>query len=671
MSRTGQNSIPKQAPGPRGQVPEGYRAVAVSEDQANQPLRICVLVGPAGKNGPGGLTVLRDMLDCKAYLGCILDAAGQVQEWIEVWVQDVTGLEGTLAAYRESLTNKQVDERWKRTVEGMAGKKDGDWIWTGWEMEHPWPVVIDTEGGLAVHPTDSLGENRLKLCTDDAILNKHGLPSYSSGLHRYLYAGSGEGDAIFAPVTHDAPTNEHTRDLRDLIPGLERLGQLNLGGGYVMVRRMSGLGYEEFMDYLSGAAWADVHAGARPITLEHMAGLLGEQDGVGQAEGGGRMFMEHHGMWGRMLETLYLKVRMLADAVEAVRGAVEKMKRPLLSLSAESLEVTLEAGGQGMPFLWTARCRLKQAGSAIVLPVPSTDTQYFLPGRPSEQGIYRPTNIGDVFSGVCSVRIRKVMEEGGGVIVEGTMATQDRIRPSRNDLVWLRLNIGGKRVDLYGRMETETALAGGEWRFRTQMQRVGPEMTAALKGEEGRPMAHVPFELLPLLTTPCDLFALGVLAVRGLLVDGQTSLPVALDELLSLAHELETQGGAADDDALEGLAGRIRTLFDQGTRWGESLGPQKLLRNGCGAEEAFDLLPADLWCTVLAAVVRMFPGQGPHTVYKDMSHAPMGGLHRVFEPASQDLGRVLRKIRSLIVIDWHFNREVNSVIREVLTEIGG
>ena len=44
-------------------------------------------------------------------------------------------------------------------------------------------------------------------------------------------------------------------------------------------------------------------------------------------------------------------------------------------------------------------------------------------------------------------------------------------------------------------------------------------------------------------------------------------------------------------------------------------------------------------------------------------HAPVGGLHKVFDQALSDLESLLLRTRSLIVIDWRFNREIYAVIR--------
>jgi hypothetical protein len=81
-----------------------------------------------------------------------------------------------------------------------------------------------------------------------------------------------------------------------------------------------------------------------------------------------------------------------------------------------------------------------------------------------------------------------------------------------------------------------------------------------------------------------------------------------------------------------------------------------------------DLVPADLWADTLAMIIRMLPGVGPDSVSADLGDAPAGAAHRVFDRAMQDLTKLLVRTRSLIFVDWRYNREVNAVIRDYLLD---
>src|SRR5260370_12186048 len=95
---------------PPARITEGYCALPIHRtDEA--PLCVCVLVRQTPDPVAGHFILLRDLHDALVYLGCVTDAAGRVREWIELWVQNVDGLEASLPAYRESFSNHFLDER--------------------------------------------------------------------------------------------------------------------------------------------------------------------------------------------------------------------------------------------------------------------------------------------------------------------------------------------------------------------------------------------------------------------------------------------------------------------------------------------------------------------------------------------------------------------------------
>jgi hypothetical protein len=197
-------------------------------------------------------------------------------------------------------------------------------------------------------------------------------------------------------------------------------------------------------------------------------------------------------------------------------------------------------------------------------------------------------------------------------------------------------------------------------------QRLNEAAMAALREAEGVPFSNVPFETLPLLSTPCDLYALGVLAVRTLLVDEEVSLPVALDEVLSLARQV-----AAAHDGTTPLAERVAAAIRADSRRAAALGPQRLLWEKLAPEEGARLFPAELWWDTIALIIRLFPGIGPDSLCRDFGAAATLALEAVFDEPLAELEKLIVRSRSLIVIDWHANREIGSVIRKMLNRHGG
>jgi len=645
-------------------VPEGYAAVMVCADQAVSALRICLLVRRAPDPVAGHLVVLRDLIDGRVLLGCILDAGGAVQEWVELWVQDLEGLSGTASACREALSNNVLDDRWRGYFRSLEQTDPSAVIRTGWETEHPLPVYVDLSTMEPIHPVDSQSGTHWVLCRNDQLLTSKQLPAYSTSLHRYLYLPELAGESPFVAVTSGAPTGESVVSAAEITGGRRGLLALNAGGGLMLVRRHNPIRMEPFVNLLSGGSWDGVFHGRSLLKLGPTSEALKNSDP--SLTEGGWLFLGKHGRWGRLVESLHLKLRILADAFAAVRRTVELHQRPLLNVSADSFQIHLAEPGSGLPFLWTARAVLSDPGDAVTLPIRTSDTRYFLRAGASGASVYRPESAGRPVGGRGTVRIRQVLPEAGGAtIVEGTFATQERFEVARYDLIWLRMNLTCGRVDLYGQLEQATALAAGEWRFRTVGQRFSEEAVSALRSAEGVPVADTRFEIIPLLSSPCDLYSLGVLAVRTFLVNKQTTLPVALDEMLSLARQV-----AAEHDESVGLGLRIRTIFEADPRWAESLGPQRLTHEQISPEEALDLVPAEVWWDTLGLMVRLFPGIGPDSLARDYGDAPMGGLHKVFDGAIEQLRDLVLRTRSLIVIDWRFNREVHGVVRQHLIGLG-
>jgi hypothetical protein len=249
--------------------------------------------------------------------------------------------------------------------------------------------------------------------------------------------------------------------------------------------------------------------------------------------------------------------------------------------------------------------------------------------------------------------------------VEGTLVIDERTTFSPHDLFWMRLPLAQGRVDLYGHCYAADGLARGEVRFRTIEQQLPAGTVQALKGAEGVAFARTPFQVVPLLSTPCDLYSLGVLAVRVLLVNHENTLPVALDSLLSLAREVGGEG-----DPAKPLVERVRAVLQRDERYRQELGRHRLAREELAAGSADAPLPGELWDEMLALLVRLFPGTGPDSFRRDYGDAPAGALETVFNEPLAALEGLLLRTRSLIVIDWTANREIRGIIDDLAAKLG-
>ncbi len=325
-------------------------------------LRLALVVRKPIAGSGGGpsnpIVVLRDVLDARVLLGCYLDGEGHVQRWVEVWVQDVAGLAESLPTYRETLTNRKLDDRWVTRSAAMGrgsgsamsyGAGGGGWagglVRSGWESKHPAPTALDqktmTVTALA-HPESGA---RWALCEDDAALAKAGLPAFSSSLHRYIHVPALGDKSVFVPVTPGAPENDRTAGIAHALGtttgGANPPVPVNLGGGLMLVCPHEPLSYEAYVDALTGLEADSVPAAAGSATTSIVAmaagvGLTpgkpaGSSGSAGHVAGGlsgGLLSLGRGGRSGRLVETLHLKVRVLADAFGIVRDQTAESQLP-------------------------------------------------------------------------------------------------------------------------------------------------------------------------------------------------------------------------------------------------------------------------------------------------------------------------------------------------------
>ncbi len=638
-------------------IPEGYAAIPIQESESGATVRLCVLARQTPDPAAGHLVLLRDLPDAMVYLGCLTDAGGRLREWAELWVQNVDGLESSLPALRETFSNHSMDQRWGAMVKSFSMLNPHGFIQTGWEGKHGPPTFLDLNRQQPVHP--GAPENRWQLCRDDAALQAASLPAYGTSLFRYLYQpGSKEGG--FVPVVAGAPANSSTKPLNEALKDTQAHVPLNPQGGFLMAQNFSPLGYEDYVDLLGGKPWKGIEHGKRLLTFNGVYRTLDDWNRIEQS--GSHLFLGGQGKAGRFVEGFHLRLQIFFEALSSVRTFIEQQQLPFLNLAVDSFRISLKELGTKLPFLWTANSVLVKPSQAYALPVETSDFRYFIRARPGGTSIYHPEGMNASLQSSGNVRIRKVLPpDQDRTLLEGTLVMQDRINVSPHDLLWIRLPLPTGRVDLYGNLYTTDGLAQGEARFRTVPQKLPAEVVTALRAAEGVSFARSPFEVVPLLSSPCDMYSLGVLAVRTFLTNPQNTLAVALDEVLSLARQAATEYKEEVP-----LATRIGAIMNADQRFTKSLAPHRLAQEPMEATAAYELLPPELWYHLLAVIVRLFPGVGPDSYCKDYGDAPALALEVIFNKPLEDLEKLLVKSRSLIVIDWNANREVHSAIRDVL-----
>lgn len=638
-------------------VPAGYFGVPLGEAVA-PALRPCLVAREEPDPVGGRFVALESVLDSTAWLGCVLDASDRVVLWLRVVVQDVDRVSDAASGGVGLWSNGALEARWRRNVAALDAAVPGEAVWLGWETA-PAPVLMyDPRKRALSRVMHEASGTFFDVCRDDRVLLGRGLPAFSAGLHRYLWVESLGAASPFVAVTGGAPDSGAV--LADVLTGVNRgFEPVNPRGGMVMARRLHPMRLDRLVDVLGGGPWSGVAHGTSVLLLDRGEVTRAGEIGRASAESidPDRLYLGRHGRWGRLVETLHLKLRLLSEAARQVREVVTRTGRPLFNLSAESFEADMHDPVAGLPRLWTLSLKLIDAGTAVDLDLPAGRTRHVMAPEGLGRGVYKPLLRARATAGQGALRVRGSSVDGGQLTLEATLRSQERLSAGTSDLLMLRLLVAGERVVLYARLTDEAGLAGGEIRLRTLAQEVPAGVAAGLRASEGVPIEGVGFEVLPMVSTPCDLYALGVLAVRMLLTDGEQALPVALDEAQSLARRVAEVPGSTVEE-------RVERVFMADPRWTELLGPHRLVRERVDAQESMDLVPPDLWFSVLGVVLRMFPGEGMEPYTRDLGDAPAGAPQRVFDGPIDALDGLLVRTRSLVVIDWRQNREVHGVLRD-------
>jgi hypothetical protein len=603
--------------------------------------------------------VLREELDSTAYLGCLTDARGAVLEWLEIRIQKPECLLRAWSSGEEILTNRDLDVRWTGAVRHARETDRGVLVATGWEEEPPPPLFIDAATASPWQPKDSESGADWALCRDDGALQSAGLPCYSGSSARFLYLPAcGEGQGRFVPVTPGAPTNESTLDPEEVFGPPSLRVPVNPWAGLILVRRFIPTTLREYVDVLNGKPWAEVsHYPDVLPTVFHGSVLM---EAVSRGTDRGRLFVGHHGLGTRLLETLHLKLAVFQSVLCELRDFTEALGRPLLNLTDESFRVAFGTESSEAPFLWSARAVLTDTGTAIAINVPGTESA-FASLSPAPAAPYAPIAARAPFNGTGSVRIRAVQVQADCVVLEGTLAVAGSLAEiTSSDVIRFRLTAEGRTLDLSARGDDKAALAENEVRFITHPVPAAGNDRRRLEALEGVRFPRVPFRVIPCLSTPCDLYSAGVLACRLLLQSPTARLAEVLDEVQGLSHQL------GQEESAEPLGARVRRIFERDVRWLEVLGPQLLATEGVDVEAAQAAVPAALWADLLGAVARLFPEMGAHSICKTFSDVQPGGLHRVFVTALGDFRDLAARVRSVLLNDFSFNREVRLVVRDVL-----
>ncbi len=322
----------------------------------------------------------------------------------------------------------------------------------------------------------------------------------------------------------------------------------------------------------------------------------------------------------RAIEAMHLKLRLLRDAVSEVRAVVHRTGAPLLNLSDSSFRVTLPDEAPGLPRLWNARCVLAHPGEGVRVTVHGSEKAYFRPGPSHTSSVWKPGDVvGRFVSAATNFAVTKARTEREGVVLEGLLrrSTMDL---RAHDLVRLIFTWASARYEVWAQVQQ---VGGGP---DVEVTTIPYKDAGLLRDIEGS-RTKVECLVMPIVSSPFDLYSLAVLGVFMLLVEDPSRFNKTKVLLENLAERCAL---LASEDAQAPLEARIaRTLASDA-------GLASFL-----AQAAPRPIPEDLWLGSIAMLIRALPESGPDSSCANPRDVPAHALHTVFDPLLSDLDRLL------------------------------
>jgi hypothetical protein len=520
-----------------------------------------------------------------------------------------------------------------------------------------------TAGRLFPIPCPRCG-GALHTCRDDAFLTAAGLPPYSTTSARFLACPACAEPQFWTGTPDEArglPATGSLDDLRVALKSSKRMPDLpdtppkgwivfNLHDEPYLITRMAPVPFDDFVARLGGGG----PEGEEPAG----AGTLFAAEGSGIDA----------------VEILTLKLTAFLQTVQALHQHWRLLERPHLDLHPGHLAVEPGPRGGFLPDLWSFRVKLlgpspgrvARLAAGIEVPLPPSAPQTPYAARLVREARHAAPSTGELLIE------RVAAEKHEGVWrIEGTLLNPHGFYPPPGprdwvQIAWPRDLFGASRISA-ARVDPRVTPQSVEVSVITEPLELDPALAKRLGRAGGFRVPGVRYRIYPLLGVPEDLWSLGALLLRLVLVnDGQaiSALEPLLDALpQGPASELKGPRKSIEKvlaGALESAPQRIakENLF------------QRAIDRTPGRPNA---VPDDLWTRVLLLALRL-AARGPHfgltqepggTVTWNETN-PAAHLDEVLAEGED----ILRQLTAILFQRQLVHAEIREVIAELLREGG-
>jgi hypothetical protein len=516
----------------------------------------------------------------------------------------------------------------------------------------------------------------LATCRDDAALAAAGLPLFAAGAARFLTC-----PACAAQAAQDeevprfwAATKADAKGLGDKVALLDDLRQ------EISAAKSSGANVPE----TPASGWLVFNPHDSPYQVTRLAPLAfdtflerlgGVPDGETSSAGASGTLFAAEGSGIDSVEALCLKLTAFLQIVAALRQHYLLLDRPHLDLHPGHLVVEPGPRSGFLPSLWSFRVKLLGASSARPVPLTPSTAGISVPlPPPAPKAPFASPAVRaarQASPSVGELMVDRVLAEKKGDLwrIEGTLLDKGTFYPPPTLRDWIQLawpeDLFGPGQTAVARLDPRTVAQGVEAAITTEPLALDPALARRLGRAGGFRIPGVRYRIYPALGIAEDLYSLGVLLLRILLVnDGQ-----GIAALMPLLDALPQPGAAS-------LSGGRHTV-EEALAAMIAAEPERVAKSNLfhraveRTPERPNALPDDLWKGALLFALRLAargPGFGltpePGGTFGWNETSPATHLDAV-EAEAADL---VRNLQTLLFQRQMVHADIQAVIAELLEE---
>jgi len=656
----------------------------------------------------------------RVLLGRVASGADHTLHPVAVKIQRSSYRPAASGSAKEMLTNPLLEEMWRRERENLikcAGDEVIPLIDLGEQSFRNRPVTFCKKVRAYFHPLCPKCRGPLSDCRDDALLRDHGLPEFSKSIIRYLACAActaKPGRKTF--YTLSTGTDEHLkgeadvrrrtelyRDFGAIVNGVPEKDRAALGGTFpcascphrqecypadgasgkpilaesrlvpvsyhefhLLPLEVMELHYDEMSDLIGGASWQVIRDRFRQTAAPGREPVVSGLDKVFTSP---IQWIYRGDTSGRFaLEVLHLKLNLFSQLCRGLRAYHARCREPHMDVSPSQVMVDIIPGSTNLPARWTFRAKLigvagpnrfptsgAPAGALPDLIVPAADADKIFVSP-----LVRKAEFGREES--LRVTVRSVKVEGGRVRLEGS-ASSERARMEGcqpGDVLRFIPAAGSGPLEGLTLWGTVDAPEERGIRFTAVLDAAGGD------GSKKPGDFDASVAIFPRFHVPCDLYGLGMLLFRTLLVNDATDLLAVDDGVQRVLKKLTLWLEGKKSPAAARVAGELMPIVE---REKEVFATTAVLYLQDDRDERPRALPTRLWSDVLLFGFKLLTSIEGFSFATGHADFPPDHPEGMLDLVMTELAGLEDRVRIELFSRGDRDREISEVCGEILDEL--